>query len=85
MADMKEATGRQLDLFAVADQGAVAWTLQSTLVPVSTCACPPFDSSVGITHGTILGGTAKLGDLAIRTFYGIRLDFSNVYTGLGNT
>ncbi len=85
MAYMKDATGRRLDTFAVADQGAVSSTLQNSLVPVSTRACPPFDSSVGLTDGSILGGTAKLSHLAVRTFYGIRLAFSNFYAGAGNT
>lgn len=63
----------------------VGSTLQNALVPVSTRACPSFDSSIGLSDGTILGGTAKTRHVATRTFYGVRLAFSNWFAGAGNT
>ena len=59
MAYMKDATGRRLDDFEVADVATVTPALQNALNPVATRACPSFDSSVGHSDGVILGGTAK--------------------------
>ena len=84
-ADVVDATQRRIDSLTVTDQQTVASTMQNTYVPVSTRACLPFDSSVGLTDGTILGGTAKLRHVAVRTFSGVRLAFTNAYAGAGNT
>jgi lysophospholipase L1-like esterase len=82
---MKDSTGRRLDSFEVASLEAVSPAVQNAYVPVATDACPPFDSSVGLSDGVVMGGTAKLAHLATRTFYGVRLAYSNWYAGAGNT
>jgi hypothetical protein len=67
-----------------ASLGSVASTLQNALVPVSSRACPSFDVPA-LSDGVVLGGTGKLRHVASRTFYGVRLAFSNWHSGTGNT
>ena len=55
------------------------------LVPVTTKAWPPADASISKSNGTLVGGTAKLGHVATRTFYGARLLFVNWVSGTSNT
>lgn len=53
------------------------------LVPVATRAAPPFQQVAGLSDGTILGGTAKVLHVAVRTFASPRLAFSNFYPAAG--
>lgn len=58
---------------------------QRLLVPVATKAGPPADSAFSKSNGTVTGGTAKLGHIATRTFYGAQLVFTNWVSGAANT
>lgn len=60
-------------------------TQRQVPVPVATRATPPMDNAVGLSDGTIVGGTAKYAHVAVRTCFGIQLAYSNFFSGASNT
>ena len=55
------------------------------LVPVATKCHPPADAATSTSTGGKLGGTAKLNHIATRSFYGVRLVYTNWKSGTANT
>jgi len=62
---------------------AAAEQLSSFFVPVATRAAPPFQATIGLSDGVILGGTAKVAHVAVRSFSTPRLAYSNFYPAAG--
>lgn len=63
----------------------LARTQRRDLVPVATKCHPPADATSSTSTGGKLGGTAKLNHVATRSFYGVRLVYTNWKAGTANT